>query len=158
MNNSELTLRDIHIPDPIGWWPPAIGWWLVLVLVPLTLALLIWLYKGLTRKTALKSAKRLLLELRHDQTLTDYEKLCQLSILLRRTAISIYPRSNTASLTGRQWLELLDKTMPSPCFTEGPGAILIDAPYQKPETQLIDLEHLFELSERWMKAMRGVKS
>jgi len=30
---SQLPLRDIHLPGPVGWWPPAIGWWLVAALV-----------------------------------------------------------------------------------------------------------------------------
>ena len=26
---TQLDLRDIHLPEAIGWWPPAIGWWLL---------------------------------------------------------------------------------------------------------------------------------
>ncbi|MBV1912177.1 MAG: DUF4381 domain-containing protein, partial [Cycloclasticus sp.] len=31
--NEELPLRDIHLPDAITWWPPAIGWWLLLAVI-----------------------------------------------------------------------------------------------------------------------------
>ena len=33
MDETTLPLRDLHLPDPIGWWPLAPGWWFVLVLV-----------------------------------------------------------------------------------------------------------------------------
>lgn len=31
----ELPLRDIHLPETIGWFPPAIGWWLLIIFVPI---------------------------------------------------------------------------------------------------------------------------
>ncbi len=27
MEPSELPLRDLHLPDAVGWWPLAPGWW-----------------------------------------------------------------------------------------------------------------------------------
>jgi len=33
-------LHDIHMPEAIGWWPPAPGWWLLLGLVFISIAAL----------------------------------------------------------------------------------------------------------------------
>ena len=60
MDPKALPLRDIHLPEPIGWWPPALGWWILALLVILTIGLCIWLIRRITRKTAIKSAKKLL--------------------------------------------------------------------------------------------------
>ena len=30
-------LKDVHLPPPISWWPPAPGWWLVAVLILVSL-------------------------------------------------------------------------------------------------------------------------
>ncbi len=157
MNNGELALRDIHIPDPIGWWPPAIGWWLLFLLIPISLALMFWMYKRITRKTTVKSANKLLQSIRQNPDFSDYQKLCELSILIRRTAISTYPRVETASLTGSQWLALLDRNLPDKAFSEGPGILIIDAPYQKPENKDFDIDAIFALTERWIKSLKGVK-
>ena len=37
-------LRDIHLPEAIGWWPLAPGWWLLIILVCLGLITLARLF------------------------------------------------------------------------------------------------------------------
>ncbi|HIB53861.1 MAG TPA: DUF4381 domain-containing protein [Nitrospirales bacterium] len=45
----QLPLRDIHLPGPISWWPPAPGWWILLALL-ITGTMLIVLYAWYQRK------------------------------------------------------------------------------------------------------------
>ena len=35
-------LRDVHLPDPISWWPPAFGWWMVIVGLVIAGGLVVW--------------------------------------------------------------------------------------------------------------------
>lgn len=149
---ADLPLRDIHIPEAISWWPPAVGWWLILVLVPLLLGLLYWLYRRLTRKTALKTARKLLMALKNDPSLDDLAKIAQLSALLRRVAISTGTRSQVAGLTGQHWLRYLDDSVKGTPFSEGPGRVFLDAHYQKSVPSELAIQDVFQLCEDWLKA------
>ena len=41
MDPTQIPLRDLHLPDAIGWWPLAPGWWIVIAVLAITaLALL----------------------------------------------------------------------------------------------------------------------
>ena len=40
-------LRDIHVPDPIGFWPLAPAWWVMLTAFFLILLLALYLRQGL---------------------------------------------------------------------------------------------------------------
>lgn len=152
MNSTLLGLKDIHEPEAIGWWPPAIGWWILAISIPLLIIFIIWFYKRVTRKTAIKTAKKMLAELKQDVTGDNLQTLCDLSVLVRRVAISVSPRAKAASLTGRQWLEFLDSSLTGAPFSDGIGQLLADAPYRKiPPTEL-EISQLFELCENWLKA------
>lgn len=157
MPGAELPLRDIHIPEAISWWPPAIGWWLLAVLTPLLLGFLYWLYKRLTRKTALKTACKLFKALKNDPALDDRAKIAELSALLRRVAISIDTRSRVAGLTGQNWLRYLDGTVKGAPFSEGPGRELLDAPYRKSASTELAVQDVFQLCEDWLKAQSKLK-
>jgi hypothetical protein len=152
MNPILLDLKDIHEPEAIGWWPPAIGWWILAVLIPLLIIFFIWLYKKLTRKTALKTARKILTQIKHDTTRDNLQKLGELSVLLRRVAISASPRVKAAGLTGRQWLAFLDSSVKSEPFTEGIGQLLADAPYRKTPPTELEIFQLIDLCEDWLKA------
>ncbi|MGR8940467.1 MAG: DUF4381 domain-containing protein [Gammaproteobacteria bacterium] len=149
---TDLPLRDIHLPEAIGWWPPAIGWWLLVVLVPGLSVCAFWLYKRLTRKTALKTARKQLAALKHDHTRDDFSKLAELSALLRRVAISIEGRARVASLTGTAWLGYLDSTVEGAPFSEGVGRIFSEAHYRPTAPEELALAELFKLCEDWLKA------
>ena len=152
MNPTLLDLKDIHEPDAIGWWPPAIGWWILAVAVPLLIIFLIWFYKRLTRKTALKTASKMLAQIKQDATRDSFQKLSELSVLVRRVAISVSPRAKAAGLTGRQWLAFLDRSVKGLPFSEGVGQLLADAPYRKTPVTEQEMSQLIDLCEDWLKS------
>jgi hypothetical protein len=154
MEPQPLNLKDIHLPDAITWWPPAIGWWLLLVLIPVSCMAIIWLYKFITRKTAIKTAKKQLIAIKKDTSTQDSQKLQQLSELLRRVAISIAPRSEAASLTGQAWLHYLDQTVKGTPFTEGVGQYLADAHYRKSFDTTVNIPQVITLCDHWIKAQK----
>jgi hypothetical protein len=149
---AELPLRDIHMPEAISWWPPALGWWLAALFLPLLLGFLYWLVKRLTRKTALKTARKLFKALKSDPALDDRTKIAELSALLRRVAISLDTRPQIAGLTGRHWLRYLDSTVEGAPFSEGPGRALLDAPYRKSAPTEPAVQDVFQLCEDWLTA------
>jgi Domain of unknown function (DUF4381) len=152
MESSQLPLRDIHLPEAIGWWPPALGWWLLAILIPLLIVLIIWLYKRITRKTAIKAAKKLLLQIKHNQQCDNSQKLKDLSALVRRVAISTTTRNECAGLTGQRWLEFLDQSVKGTPFTQGIGQLLVNAPYQNLAVSDQETSQLTSLCEDWLNA------
>ncbi len=145
---TDLPLRDIHLPDPIGWWPPAPGWWLLLVGVPTLLVLVIGLWRFMRRMTVKKLALAELESIAQSDRVAR-EKLQQLAILLRRTALSVYSREAAASLVGEPWLSFLDQAVGNHEFSEGVGRLLIEATYRR-EVQA-DMDALFALCREWIK-------
>jgi len=154
MGPQALDLRDIHLPEAINWWPPAIGWWLLVVLIPLCCWFFIWLYKRITRKTAIKTAKKLLKDIKQDAALDDEQKLIALSALLRRVAISISPRNEIASLTGHAWLSFLDSTIKGSPFTSGAGKVLADMHYRKTNDTEYDISQVITICENWLNSQK----
>ena len=152
MPTTQLPLKDIHLPEAIGWWPLAIGWWLLVVLIALLIVFLYWFYKRLTRKSAIKAAKKNLAIIKENPALDNNQKLREISMLVRRVAISLSPRAEAASLTGQQWLAFLDKSLTGAPFSEGCGQLLADAPYRNTQPTEQEISQLISLCEDWLKA------
>ena len=143
-------LRDIHLPAPVSFWPPAPGWWLLALVILILVLAAIWLWRRhrrLTyRRTALKQLQQLQQALHEGQAATPI--IADLSILLRRTAISRYGRQQVAALQGAAWLEFLDRTGRNTPFT-AEGRALLDAPYRRSTTQ--QAAPLLNLAQRWLQ-------
>jgi hypothetical protein len=65
---------------------------------------------------------------------TVHDSGVELATLIKRVALSVYPRARVASLTGDQWLSFLDQTGRTDAFTKGSGRWIARLAY---EPQLI---------------------
>ncbi|MDH5445618.1 MAG: DUF4381 domain-containing protein [Gammaproteobacteria bacterium] len=152
-----LQLRDIHLPDGISWWPPAPGWWLVLLLLIITIGLGIFFHRYRQTRKLHKAARQELEKIKHayEQDSDPQVLIRSLSIWLRRVCLSIYPRTDVAGLTGKQWLELLDKCFidkkQTERFSQGAGTQLIHGPYQTSVD--FDPDNLLNICQHWLQCL-----
>lgn len=151
MEPSQLPLRNIHLPDPIGWWPVAPGWWILMAMAVLLIVFSSWWWRRMRRFAIKKYAVREFFRLKNDPNLTSQQRIEILSALLRRICISIYPREQVASLTGQDWLNFLNRQLNDGRFTEGAGKLLVEAPYRKDMD--CDLTALLRICEDWLEAL-----
>ena len=134
---SQLPLRDIHLPGPIGWWPPAVGWWLVAALVLAGCALYgLHYYRARHKRAALKAMTKVRAAL--EQGAEPVACLQFLSTILRRFAMTSVARAagepDVAGLIGERWLKYLDGRWDRTDFSAGLGKRLLAAPYARPNS------------------------
>jgi len=156
----ELPLRDIHLPGEISWWPPAPGWW---ILAALVIGVIVggWLLYQRHRQFKLSATRLARLELQtiisqYESGKDPVELLRQLSVLLRRLSISLFPRTEVASLTGPAWLEFLDRQTPHKNFTSATGRLLTEAPYRR-EVTAEEAELVLKYSQDWINTVAAGK-
>jgi hypothetical protein len=143
-------LRDVHLPDPVSWWPPAPGWWIVAGLVVLSALICVWMIKN-WRKT--KPRRTAIAELRvvsesYHPNQNDQWVVQRLSEIIRRYAMTAFPRAEVAGLTGNAWLQFLDRTGQTNQFTEGAGRLLKSEPYRSQTT--MSATELMMLVKLWI--------
>jgi hypothetical protein len=148
-------LRDIHLPAAISWWPPAIGWWLLLAFFLLAVIGLWFFYRRRRRNAWRRTALDELAKLRRQyqtQLFAPQPIVGELSVLMRRVAISRFPREEAARLSGDAWLAFLDRNGKGDAgFQTEPGRLLAVAPYaQEMNISAEQMNSLFALCEGWI--------
>jgi len=139
MNPADIPLRDLHLPDAVGWWPLAPGWWLLIVAAAILLGwLIVRAWQARVQSAARRHAMKQLDRYSRDYTQHgDAVRLgTELSELLRRTMLAYAPRKQVAGLTGEPWLEWLDRGLDRSHFVEGDGRPLIEWPYRERGTAI----------------------
>jgi hypothetical protein len=143
MEENTLPLRDLHLPEAIGWWPLAPGWWLLIGIAAAALGYVAWRWYrawmfNAPRRFALRELARYEAEYVEHRNPVTLGK--QLSELLRRSMLAYAPREAVGGLTGEAWLAWLDDNMPVPYFhTEG-GKSLLSLPYRNPDDDFSDID------------------
>ena len=124
-------LRDIVVPDPVPWWPPAPGLALLMVLVLGVVVLVAWRSYRRYQRNAYRRAGLALLPVANSA----YD----VSVVLKRVALAAFPREEVASLHGEEWISFLNDTCPGQAFTA-------DA----------DLDHLKARAQTWIRHHRSL--
>ena len=137
-----LTLQDVHLPPPPGWWPPPPGWWMVLGVLALIAIIAIgwWLWR---RRV---SRRRAVIETLFDETLNGVSGasagIAAMSELLRRAARRRDPQADRIS--GDDWLRFLDAGQRVPVFAAGAGRTLLEGGFRR------------DVSAQEFEALRGI--
>lgn len=147
-------LKDIHLPEVIGWWPPAMGWWLLLLLVLVVFLLVLMSIRKRRQRlapyrAAIKEFDRISMDYSRQRDASELSQ--QLSILLRRIAISVMPRKEVAGLTGELWLEYLDRLSGQTILRSDTGRQLLQAPYRA--GMAVDGDALLAICKQWISAV-----
>lgn len=146
-------LRDIHLPEPISWWPLAPGWWLLAALILGVLFFSIrWLIKYRAKNCYRKEAHRLLTLIPINSP-NDNLKQCQnIMGLLRRVARTAYPQLALESDLTPALLERLNQCCNRTVFDQSLREQLGRLPYQaNPEIPNSLLLQLSDAAEQWIK-------
>ena len=81
--------------------------------------------------------------------------LAELSLILRRAALSHFPREEVAGLAGEAWLAFLDRGLEPKTkgggFSSGAGRVLASGPYA-PEPS-VDADALRALCDAWLRGL-----
>ena len=157
-------LHTIVLPPEVGLLPPAPGWYLLTLIGVLFCSFTFYKLlqkkkKKLYRRKALEQLNILKSSL-HTAAHADPKKeqlLRQLPMLVKNTALTVFPRTEVADLHGNLWLEFLDSSLDTDAnnFEKGAGKILPQLSFGTPEQllaiQTVEINQLIALIEHWIK-------
>ena len=150
-------LNDIVLPESAGWWPLASGWYFLLGLLLVFLTWFIYTsikhrIKNRYRRTALNQLQLMTQEI--NKTGKRDSVLRQIPVLLKRTALTAYPRRQLASLTGKSWHDFLNSKVGTPSFTESICNSLDTISYSVGNLDTVDTEaanELLKACKHWLE-------
>lgn len=144
-------LRDIHLPETGGFWPPAPGWWLVGALVLVSLAALLLFWRRHRRNTLWqRQARDLLADLEHSAR-KESRWFCELNALLKRVARQAFPERNPEAMSGQEWVDFLLETAPKDRIASRPLVEAMVASSWQP-TPAADPAQALNFAATWLEA------
>jgi len=134
-------------PAPVSMWPQTTGWIWLGAAVVILVALAVSKYIAWQRATAYRRAALAELKVAGNNPAV-------IANILRRAALSAFPRQDVAGLYGSEWLGFLDRSASQLDFSSSAaGLVLAAAPYRPQETH----PDLPAMAERWIRSHRARK-
>ncbi|MEW6257920.1 MAG: DUF4381 domain-containing protein [Pseudomonadota bacterium] len=147
-------LRDIRLPAPVSFWPPAPGWWIVagLVLVLLLVALILEYRRRQTLAYRVQLQWRAMA--RDEARFADSRALAAAgAVLMRRVLLSRLDTAGAATLTGDAWERALESGKGA--LPAGMAAFLARAPYLPPDApgaDAVERAALVQAVRHWIRS------
>ncbi|MCA0404506.1 MAG: DUF4381 domain-containing protein [Proteobacteria bacterium] len=149
--NPLANLRDIHLPETVGFWPFAFGWYILFLLLLSLILFFVYRRYQYQRKIRAQVEALKLLKIYEQQYLSEKNSpktAMQISELLRRVALAYYPREQVAGINGEAWLRFLQENSKKADLS-ALSNYLLHLPYM--QEQQIDLTPLFNKAKLWIE-------
>ena len=152
-------LKDVALPEPTSWFPPAPGWWglaaLVLLICYATFrAIRTWQRRNRYRKEAAAMLTDLREAWQADRDDQAYASSAQQ--LLRRTAIHIAGRDAFSRLTGMRFIDQIN-TLSKASISKKTGSYLMESSYRPSVENGFDIDTMHQELEAWLRSLEGVR-
>lgn len=138
-------LHDFYQPPPPAWTPQTTGWYVLFGIIGL---LLLWMIVHATRRWLAnryrREALRELVNLPPDQ----------FSALLKRVALTAWPRERVASLSGDAWLKFLSESANDHLFLNAPGNRIEEIALRAATVSSEDEQALRKTTAEWIRRHR----
>jgi hypothetical protein len=153
-------LHDVVSPPPVSWWPVAPGWYAVVLALAVLLVGLLWRECARRKRNRYRVEALAELATLRTESLDEAEVAVRLMLLLKRTALTVYPREDLACLSGEAWWCYLDERAAEACFANGVGAALEQRVYGggSPASEALPIEAALRAAETWIRGHRPISS
>lgn len=107
--NLSTYLRDIHLPEPVAWWPLAPAWWVLILLALLIIAIAFIKIgkKRVNKNRLIQELDNIYRRLQKDGNAAAYST--RVTRLLREVANSGADKETVASLQGNSWVGWMER-------------------------------------------------
>ena len=157
-------LADIHLPEPIGFWPPAPGWWVLFVL--LCLGSYFWGRRAYAAWRLRRSCAFAIREL--DASLQAYRQgsaglngeqldshrlnyVSEVNAVLRRVALKQFPEQALAGLGGQDWIAFLRTHGNASLLDENLAVTLSQGRFARHWE--VDEQALYAMAHQWISSL-----
>lgn len=141
-------LHGLVMPEPVSWLPATPGWWVLMAWLlagSLLSAIRYRQYRQMNRYR--QDALRALQAIDPQTSPTAAE---QIAAILKRTALSAFPRERVASLHGADWADFLNETSGNDPVVRSAAADIARAAYDPSVEPAV----LLPAAERWIRKHR----